>query len=318
LVLHLDPALDYSRKSFLVTSDGSGGTIVTVSDNLLRNGDFETSANGFSTTQTPTGWTNIGHSDGVIPYATFHTPAYNGRYFYDLGGYGSPPGPVGDGIAQTVTTIPGTTYQLTFGLSSEDVKGTSTLRVSLGTSHTDYNLTSTGTYIAKGFVTKTIKYVATSKETRISFIEVANSSGGNNDPLIDNVIFKPVDSKPSSSSSHVTVSSSSSGTQNSPSFAEEPHDLFTALRLNQHDTVAGFDTITGLNTSMTNLFGKVDPNEINSPHVPSFASNGSAMDVLSTTANRLANTVFPTDYSSGIIGFGSENHSGALPMFSQT
>lgn len=154
--------------------------------NLLVNGNFEAST---STVLTPPGWTNIGHSDGVIAYSRFGTPAYDGLYFYDLGGFGSPPGPIGDGIQQTVVTTPGVTYTLTFGLSSEDVRGNSTLRVLIGTVATDFNLTSTGTFLGKGFTTQSIDYVATGTSTTISFVETANTSGGNNDPMIDGVIF---------------------------------------------------------------------------------------------------------------------------------
>jgi len=154
--------------------------------NLLVNGDFEASS---STTLTPTGWTNIGHSDGVIPYSIGPVPAYDGLYFYDLGGYGNASGPIGDGIKQTVATTLGATYTLTFGLSSEDVSGNSTLRVLIDGIFVDYNLTSTGTYFLKGFTTYSIDYLATASSTTISFIETANTSGGNNDPMIDGVIF---------------------------------------------------------------------------------------------------------------------------------
>jgi hypothetical protein len=159
---------------------------LTAQANLLVNGDFEASSNPVTT---PPGWTNIGHSDGVIPYTIGPVPAYDGLYFYDLGGYGNASGPIGDGIQQTVATTPGTTYTLTFGLSSEDVAGTSTLRVLIDGMPTDYNLTSTGTYFLKGFTTQSIDYLATAASTTISFIETANSSGGNNDPMIDGVIF---------------------------------------------------------------------------------------------------------------------------------
>jgi hypothetical protein len=159
---------------------------MTAGANLLVNGDFEASS---STTDTPPGWTNIGHSDGVIPYSMFSTPAYSGQYFYDLGGFGDASGPVGDGITQTVTTATGTSYQLTFGLSSEDFSGLSTLRVLIGSTFMDFDLIPNGTMIGKGFTTEVIDYVATGLSTQISFVETANTSGGFNDPLIDNVVF---------------------------------------------------------------------------------------------------------------------------------
>ena len=156
--------------------------------NLLVNGDFEAST---SPTTTPTGWTNVGHSDGVIPYTIGPVPAYDGNYFYDLGGYGDASGPVGDGIQQAVATIVGAAYTLTFGLSSEDVSGQTVLLVSIGGQNTPFLLTAGGTYFLKGFTTQTINYVATSSSTLISFIEQVNMSGGNNDPMIDGVIFSP-------------------------------------------------------------------------------------------------------------------------------
>lgn len=155
--------------------------------NLLVNGDFEASSNP---TTTPPGWTNIGHSDGVIPYSIGPLPAYDGNYFYDLGGYGNASGPIGDGLTQNVATTIGKTYTLTFGVSSEDVAGTSELNVLIGGQSTLFSFTSGGTYFLKGFTTQSINYVATSALTAISFIETANSSGGNNDPLIDGVKFE--------------------------------------------------------------------------------------------------------------------------------
>ena len=154
--------------------------------NLLVNGNFEASS---SSSTTPPGWTNIGHSEGVIAYSNFNTPAYDGLYFYDLGGFGNSNGPVGDGISQTVSTSAGTLYRLTFGLSSEDVAGNATLRVLIGTSFWDFDLTSAGSFLGKGFTTQSIDYLATGNSTTISFIEYSNASGGNNDPMIDGVIF---------------------------------------------------------------------------------------------------------------------------------
>jgi hypothetical protein len=53
--------------------------------NLLVNGDLETSSDP---TATPPGWTNIGLSDGAIPYSIGPLPAFDGNYFYHLGGFG--------------------------------------------------------------------------------------------------------------------------------------------------------------------------------------------------------------------------------------
>ena len=173
--------------SALITSAMWLSLNVQAGPNLIANGGFELGTLG--TTDTPTGWTNVGHSDGVISYTQFSTPAYEGSHFYDLGGFGDSSGPVGDGIEQTVSTNAGDAYTLTFGLSSEDVRDTATLQVQIGNSFTDFPLTSTGTFLGKGFVTKTLDYHATGTSTTIRFIETVNNAGGNNDPLIDGVIF---------------------------------------------------------------------------------------------------------------------------------
>ena len=157
--------------------------------NLIVNGGFEASN---SSTVTPTGWTNVGHSDGVVTYALFGTPAYEGVNFYDLGGFGNSNGPSGDGIQQAVATIAGTAYQLNFGLSSENQSGTEVLAVCFnGLSCTSYTLGLDGSGILlKPFATQTINFVATNALTTISFI--ATTGGGFNDPMIDNVIFDTV------------------------------------------------------------------------------------------------------------------------------
>jgi len=170
--------------ALLISLSGVGAPAMAA--NLLVNGDFEASSDPVTT---PPGWTNIGHSDGVIPYTIGPLPAYDGKYFYDLGGFGDPSGPVDDGIMQSVATVIGKTYKLSFGLSSEDVAGDSTLEVIIGGQSSFYSQSSTGTYFLKGFTTQSISYVATAAMTDIKFIEVKNSSGGNNDPLIDGVSF---------------------------------------------------------------------------------------------------------------------------------
>jgi hypothetical protein len=183
------------RSAFTVFSVVAALAAISVpahASNLLTNGDFETSDNGFSETQTPVSWTNVGHNDGVIAYSVFGTPAYNGNYFYDLGGYGNPLGPVGDGITQTVATNSGQAYTLAFGLTSENNSDLATqLTVIIGGQSTAFNLTDNPSYgeLAAPFSTETISYVATGTSTAISFIETANGSNGNNDPLIDGVSF---------------------------------------------------------------------------------------------------------------------------------
>lgn len=154
--------------------------------NLLVNGNFEASSRNDTT---PPGWTNIGHVEGVINYSIGPVPAYDGAYFYDLGGYGDNTGPVGDGIAQTIATVAGRKYTVTFGLSSENVSGTSRLDVSVGSLLTSFSSDADGRYFQRPFATRSFGYVATGPSTTIRLVEGLNTSFGRNDPLIDAVSF---------------------------------------------------------------------------------------------------------------------------------
>lgn len=152
--------------------------------NLLVNGGFEAST---SPTATPPGWFNIGHSDGVISYSNFGTPAYEGLNFYDLGGYGNASGPIGDGIAQTFATVANGVYRVQFGLSSENSNGIQTLTVSAGNVLHSYTLGVNGDgSFKKPFQTQHFTFIAQGASTTLSFIHTAGV-GGNNDALIDGV-----------------------------------------------------------------------------------------------------------------------------------
>jgi hypothetical protein len=74
----------------------------------------------------------------VIAYSLFATPAYDGNYFYDVDGFGDPPGLVRDGIQQTVATTVGLTYTLIFALSSESGGTEAAMSVSIGGVVTNY------------------------------------------------------------------------------------------------------------------------------------------------------------------------------------
>ena len=155
--------------------------------NLITNGGFEASN---SQTTTPTGWTNIGHEDGVIAYSQFGPAAYEGLNFYDLGGFGDPFGPIGDGIAQSFATIVGTTYDVIFGLSSENFSGDQTLTVTAGETSLNYFLTVNNEGVfKKAFTTQNFSFIALDLLTTLSFIHT-DGPGGRNDALIDNVIVE--------------------------------------------------------------------------------------------------------------------------------
>lgn len=155
--------------------------------NLITNGGFEASN---SQTTTPTGWTNIGHKDGVIAYSQFGPAAYEGLNFYDLGGFGNVYGPIGDGIAQSFATIVGTTYDVIFGLSSENDNGNQTLTVTAGETSLNYFLAvSNEGAFQKAFTTQNFSFIALDLFTTLSFIHT-EGQGGLNDAMIDNVIVE--------------------------------------------------------------------------------------------------------------------------------
>lgn len=159
------------------------------SANLLVNGGFEASSSNYTT---PPGWTNIGHTDGVIAYSNFGTPAYDGDYYYDIGGYGGALPALGDGISQTVATVAGQNYTLTFGYTGENTAGTSTVMdVWIGSQLHQFTIIADNSGVfRKAFTTTSLNYLATGGFTTISFTVNSSTNLGNNDPLIDGVSFE--------------------------------------------------------------------------------------------------------------------------------
>ena len=162
----------------------------TAHANLLVNGGFEASS---STTTTPPGWFNIGHTDGVLSYGNIPSqPVYEGLRFYSIGGAGSNGfAAIGEGIGQSFASVVGATYHLSFGLSAENGFGwpTETLRASAGDTTQDYALVPTpSSFFTRPFSTEGFDFIATSALTTVSFI-ISASTGqiGNNDPLLDGI-----------------------------------------------------------------------------------------------------------------------------------
>lgn len=175
--------MNFHSKSLLLAATILGASMGAHAA-LVVNGGFEASS---SPTTTPPGWFNIGHSDGIITYAAFGTPAYEGVNYYDLGGYGNASGPIGDGIAQTFATTIGSTYTVTFGLSAENQSGTETLTAAAEGVSVDYVLTPDGSgTFHRPFATQSFEFVASSVSSTLSFIHTAGP-GGANDPMIDGV-----------------------------------------------------------------------------------------------------------------------------------
>jgi hypothetical protein len=160
--------------------------------NLITNGGFGLTNNGYSETQAPLGWTNIGPADGVIADSVFGTPSYNGdTYYFDTGGYGDALPTTGDGIEQTVTTSIGTQYTLSLGVSNENgayggpefltilVNGTAiqSYPVAYNSSYGDFQLP---------WVTDVLNFTATTSSSTIAFT-VTGTNLGDQDPLIDGI-----------------------------------------------------------------------------------------------------------------------------------
>lgn len=162
---------------------------------LLVNGSFEDSSSRYTT---PTGWTNVGATEGILTYSdiAYSIPSYDGgNNFYTIGGKATNgfSGP-GYGIYQSVATVIGNTYELTVGLSSENGPGlVDVLNVQLGSQSNHVTLAADSTsYFNKPFETYTFDYVATSALTDVSFTLFSSTDYGNNDPLIDGASFQQI------------------------------------------------------------------------------------------------------------------------------
>lgn len=159
--------------------------------NLLVNGNFEDSTSNLAT---PTGWTNIGWTQGILYYDWIAgIEHFEGTRFYSIGGSASNGwSNVGDGLAQTFATVPGATYHLSFALSAENVSwgGDSTLSASAGNTTQNWLLVPTGgAAFTRPFTVEGFDFVAPGSSTTLSLVMSASTSGfpGNNDPLLDAV-----------------------------------------------------------------------------------------------------------------------------------
>lgn len=170
---------------------------------LILNGGFNLST---SETATPTDWTNIGPSDGVISDSVFGTPSYNGdTYYFDTGGFGDSGPTSGTGIEQTVATTIGTQYSLSFGFSNENAPGPPeysgpeflTVLVN-GTPIQTYPTVYNSAYdeFQLPWVTENLNFTAASSSTTIAFT-VTGINMGDLDPLVDGVDLEPSSSSTS-------------------------------------------------------------------------------------------------------------------------
>jgi hypothetical protein len=163
--------------------------------NLLTNGSFEDTTHftdqgndthevfpGDSTTMP--GWT-VFHEDisWIGPTNPFGVSATDGGYFLDLSGYhnGDPTG----GVQQTLATVAGATYVLTFDLNSSTFYGIQDgVHVTAGGASADFLSTNNG-FQTSLWESETMSFVATGSSTTISFL----GNAGQNDVGLDNVVL---------------------------------------------------------------------------------------------------------------------------------
>ena len=155
--------------------------------NLVSNNSFEDPGGGNLVPNLPgipatyiTGWeVYVGDID-YIPPSTW--TASDGVMSLDLHGFN--PG----GIRQTISTVPGETYNVAFDMAANPSGGTlKTLRVSAAGSNAEFTFDRTGkTTTNMGWETKTWSFVASSTSTVLSF-ESVGSYPLNAGPALDNV-----------------------------------------------------------------------------------------------------------------------------------
>jgi Protein of unknown function (DUF642)/PEP-CTERM motif len=160
--------------------------------NLLTNGSFETGAfvdnTGQDTDSLPvgstaiTGWTVIGQPGAWIgPTNPFSLTASSGSYFLDLTGYQS--GAPFSGVSQSIATVAGAQYSLTFDLGSSSIYGLEDgVTASAGGASGVFTSTNGGSS-TNLWQTETLNFTATGTSTLISLI----GNSGDNYIGLDNV-----------------------------------------------------------------------------------------------------------------------------------
>ena len=159
---------------------------------LITNGSFEDTTSFVDNTGQDTmtlpvgstampGWTVAGSEAlaWIGPANPFSLTASAGNYFLDLTGYNSG-GPF-SGVTQNITTVPGSTYQLSFDLGSSSIYGLPSAIVgSAAAAAQTFTSTQTGT---DNWESETLSFTATGATTTISLI----GNTGQNYIGLDNV-----------------------------------------------------------------------------------------------------------------------------------
>lgn len=147
----------------------------------ITNGDFEDTTNftdntGADTDSVPlgstalTGWTILNHNvSWVGPANPFHL-SHNGGYFLDLTDYHD--GPPYGGIEQTISTVAGAHYTLSFDLGADSGLAASGILATAGTTSHDFVFAASA---PDQWETEFLSFVATGASTTISLVGSAGS-----------------------------------------------------------------------------------------------------------------------------------------------
>lgn len=163
--------------------------------NLITNGSFETgpwvAENAMNSwmhvlpgSGAINGWT-VGGSYGVDWHNnTEFSPIQDGNYAVDLNGTGAP-GSTGS-IAQSIATVAGLTYHVSFYLAGPGTGGPNPRQINLDINGADTSFSQTASNnLALNWGLKTLDFVATSSSTTLTFSSVNSASSWG--PALDNV-----------------------------------------------------------------------------------------------------------------------------------
>ena len=151
--------------------------------NLLENGSFEGGPVGLG--KAPTGWS----VEGAAGRSESDTRASTGDGFVALGGWSNAYG--GGAISQTVETVVGQTYNLSFDLK-QSLGATVATKVkaeALNGSVADLSQTVSGSFDGAEQTHISLSFVATGTQTTLKISDVTSGSGVNYDIDLDNVIL---------------------------------------------------------------------------------------------------------------------------------
>jgi hypothetical protein len=188
-------------RKLLITSSvfcGAYLSAITIAQaNLLTNGSFEspvvtggTFSNFNSGSVLITGWTVTGPQVSIVS-GTFVQgalfPAFDGAQWLDLTGLNSN---TIEGVTQTVATIPGNTYQLSYAIGTTAASGfgpSSTVNVLINSAAAFSDTTSTANQTIQVWQTFAHTFVASGAFTSLTFLN--GDSGADNDNGLDNVVL---------------------------------------------------------------------------------------------------------------------------------